>query len=428
MKELSVVLIGAGSRGRIYTDNMTDDRFRVVAVADPVKQQRDYIKNLHGISEDMCFDSWEQLLALPKLADVAIIATSDSMHYAPAMKAIELGYHLLLEKPVAPTYAECREMADMAKKKGVKALVCHVLRYTPFFRTIKDYIDEGKLGKVISVHHSECVGNVHQSHSFVRGNWGNEARSSNMLLAKSCHDMDILQWLVGSKCKQVASFGSLSYFKKENAPQGAPEYCIEGCPYGDTCHYNAVKLYLEDEENDWFRNAATKMHKPSNSDVEKVLRTTQYGKCVFKCDNDVVDHQTVSLEYENGAVASFNMCAFNQGGRYIRIMGTEGELYGDMEENIIDYYSFATREHTVVNPLSEKLAGDITGGHGGGDAGLVEVLYQYIVQDYDGDMLSEIGISVENHAIAFAAEQARVENRVITMEEFEKKQCALAEA
>ena len=302
MKTLDVILVGAGSRGRIYTDHMTGDDFRVIAVAEPIKEQRDYIKNLHNIPDEMCFESWEQMLKKEKFADVCIIATSDSMHYEPTMKAIEKGYHLLLEKPIAPTYRECRDIADAANEKGVKILVCHVLRYTPFFRRMKDLINENKLGKVISVHHSECVGNVHQSHSYVRGNWGNTEKSSCMLLAKSCHDIDIMQWLIGSKCKSVSSFGSLSYFKKENAPDGAPDYCIDGCPYGEECYYNAIKLYLEDEENDWFRNAAAKKVNPTNAEIEEVLRTTQYGKCVFKCDNNVVDHQVVNLEYENGAV------------------------------------------------------------------------------------------------------------------------------
>ena len=421
MKTLDVVLIGAGSRGRIYTDLMTDDRFRVVAVAEPVKQERDYIQKLHNIPDERCFDSWNELLSLDKFADVAVITTCDDMHYAPAMQAIEKGYNLLLEKPIAPTYRECRDIADAAKKKGVKILICHVLRYTAFFRKIKDLINDNKVGRVISVHHSECVGNVHQSHSYVRGNWCNKERSSCMLLAKSCHDVDIMQWLIGSKCKSVSSFGSLTYFKRENAPADAPDYCIEGCPHGDECYYNAVKLYLEDEKNDWFRNAATKKVKPSNEDVEKVLRTTQYGKCVFKCDNDVVDHQVVNFEYENGAVASFNMCAFNKGGRYIRVMGTDGEIYGDMEENMIDYYDFKTREHTIINPLDKKLSGDITGGHGGGDSGIVNTLYKYIVEDYNGDMLSEIGISAENHAATFAAEKSRIEHRVIDMADFERE-------
>lgn len=418
MKTLDVILIGAGSRGRIYTDYMTDDRFRVVAVAEPIRELRNYIKNKHNVSEDMCFSDWKDLLSVPKFADIAIIATSDSLHYAPVMKAIELGYNLLMEKPVAPTYRECRDIADTAKEKGVKVLVCHVLRYTPFFRKIKDLINDGNLGKVVSIHHSECVGNVHQSHSYVRGNWHNTAESSNMLLAKSCHDIDIMQWLIGSTAKSVSSFGSLTYFKKENAPEGAPEYCIDGCPFGEACYYNAVKLYIEDEENAWFRNAAAKKVNPTNEELAEVLRTTQYGKCVFKCDNDVVDHQVVNIEYENGAVASFNMCAFNKGGRYIRVMGTDGELYGDMEENTIDYFSFRTREHTVINPLDEKLRGDITGGHGGGDGGIVNTLYKYIAEDYCGDMLSEIGVSVQNHATVFAAEKARLENQVIDMKDF----------
>lgn len=418
MKIVEVILIGAGIRGRAYTDFMTDERFHVVAVADPVKECREYIKNKHNIPDDMCFEDWNQILSVPKFADVAIISTGDKMHYAPALKAIELGYNLLLEKPVAPTYRECKDIADAAKAKGVKVLVCHVLRYTAFFRKIKEFINEGKLGKVISVHHSECVGNLHQSHSYVRGNWHNTAESSNMLLAKSCHDIDIMQWLVGSEAKKVSSFGSLSYFCKENAPDGAPDYCIDGCPHADECYYNAVKLYLEDEENDWFRGAAAKKVNPTNEEIENVLRTTQYGKCIFKCNNDVVDHQVVNIEYENGAVSSFNMCAFNEGGRYIRVMGSDGELYGDIEGNMIDYFSFKTREHTVINPLEDSLKGDITGGHGGGDGGIVDILYKYIVEDYRGDMLSEIGISVLNHATVFAAEKARLENRVIEMKDF----------
>ncbi|MDD6763213.1 MAG: Gfo/Idh/MocA family oxidoreductase [Clostridiales bacterium] len=419
-KTLKVILIGAGSRGQAYTNLMQNDKFKVVAVAEPESNEREYIKNLHNIPDEMCFETWEPLLDLEKIADVAIIATVDSMHYAPAMKAIERGYNLLLEKPVAPTAQECADIANAAKERGVKILVCHVLRYTKFFGKIKELINDGALGKVVSIHHSECVGNVHQSHSYVRGNWGNTAKSANMLLAKSCHDIDIIQWLIGSECKQVQSFGSLTYFTRDNAPCDSPEYCIDGCPHGEECYYNAVKLYLEDEQNLWFRNACTKKVKPSNDEVEKVLRTTQYGKCVFKCDNDVVDHQVVNLEFENGAVASFNMCCFNKGGRFIRIMGTDGELYGDMEENMINYYSFKTKKNKIINPLEEMRDGSVVGGHGGGDEGIVGTLYKYLTEDYNGDMLSEIGISVYNHLITFAAEQSRLENRVINVEEFRR--------
>lgn len=419
MKKLTVALIGAGNRGQTYTNIMKDlEQFEVVAVAEPLKERREYIQKLHHIPDERCFLSWEELVKQPKLADVAIVSTQDRMHFAPAMKLIQLKYNLLLEKPAAPTAEECQQLADAAKKQGVKILVCHVLRYSPFFRKLKDLIDSDQVGKVLSIHHDECVGNRHQSHSFVRGNWGNEEDSACMILAKSCHDMDILQWLIGSPCKQVQSFGSLSYFTPENCPEGAPDYCIEGCPHGDECYYNAVKLYLEDEKNLWFRETATMLIKPSQEEVEHTLRTTQYGKCVFKCNNDVVDHQVVNLEFENSAVASFHMSAFNKGGRHIRIMGTKGEIFGDMSKGTIELYHFSNKETELIDPSERKLSDSIVDGHGGGDGGIVNTLYQYLTEDYDGDLLSEIGISVQNHMIAFAAERSRKENRVVKLSEF----------
>lgn len=422
MEPIKVILIGAGNRGQAYTNLMRDGHFRVVAVAEPVDVERNMIRDLHGIPEENCYTTWEPLLERPRFADLAIIATVDNLHYAPAMKAIELGYHLLLEKPAAPTARECADIANAAKAKGVKVLVGHVLRYTPFFGYIKNMIDEGKLGRVMTIHHCECVANVHQSHSYVRGNWGNTAESAPMILAKSCHDLDILQWLIGSPCRRVQSFGALSYFRRENAPADAPDYCVDGCPHADTCYYNAVALYKHDSAApnwSWFKHAATKSPHPTEEDIDWVLRHTQYGKCVFKCNNDVVDHQVVNLQFENGATASFNMSAFNEGGRYIRVMGTDGEVYGDMEENTITYFNFATRQRTVIHPSVQKLSGDIAGGHGGGDKGLVEILYRYLAEDYQGDILSEIGISVRNHLIAFAAEQSRLENCIIDMQEYE---------
>lgn len=421
MKILTVALIGAGGRGQVYTNLMKETQFKVVAVAEPIKERREYIKNKHNVPDEFCFNSWEELLAVPKLADVAVIATMDQMHFDPAMKAISLGYNILLEKPAAPTPKECVELARSAKEKDVKILVCHVLRYTPFFSEIKKLILADKLGKVISVHHSECVGNVHQSHSYVRGNWHSTEKSCNMLLAKSCHDIDIIQWLIGSKCKRVHSFGSLSYFTQENAPKGAPEYCIDGCPHAKGCCYDAVKLYLHNENStwrNWFRNAATGKVNPPDDDVEYALRNTQYGKCIFKCENDVVDHQVVNMEFENGATASFNMCAFNKGGRFIRVMGTKGEIYGDMDNDSISFFDFATREQTIINPAKSKVDGSHAGGHGGGDRGIVSTLYSYLTEGYNGEWLSEIGISVENHLTTFAAETARVENRVVDVDEF----------
>ncbi len=418
MKKLKVILIGAGNRGTTYTDIMADlpEKFQVVAVAEPIVSRREYIKEKHNIPENMCFSDWNELFSLGKIADVCIIATMDKQHYDPVLKACELKYDVLLEKPVSTVPKECKEIALCAEKNNVKVIVCTVLRYTPLFTTLKKLISDGRIGKVMSINHEECVGNVHQSHSFVRGNWGNEERSSCMLLQKSCHDADILQWLIGKKCKKIQSFGTLSYFRKENAPEGSPDYCIEGCPKADTCHYNAVKLYLEDKENDWFRTTCTREAYPTDEMVENALRTTQYGKCVYKCDNDVVDHQTLNMLFEDDITVTFTMNAFNEGGRFIHIMGTEGEIHAGTENNApIEIFDFGTREKTEI-PMSGK--DGISGGHGGGDTGIVNALYEYLNGEYKGDSVPEIRESCDNHLIVFAAEKSRKENAVIDFSEY----------
>ena len=423
-----VLLIGAGGRGMGYTNIMANEfpnDFEVVAVAEPLDDRRNYIKSKHNIPDEFCFTTWEPLLALPKMADVALIATMDRDHFAPAMAAIEKGYDLLLEKPVAPTPEECRAIERAATEKGVFVLICHVLRYTNFYRAIKGIIDSGEIGRVMNIQHIEGVGNIHQSHSFVRGNWGNSQRSSFMLLQKSCHDMDILAWLVGKKCTAVQSFGSLSYFTEKNAPAGAPARCIDGCPHADTCAYNAVKLYLE-ESNDtgrgrWHRTAATKLINPTDSDVEHVLRTTEYGKCVYKCNNDVVDHQIVNLQFEDDIIISFTMSAFNLGGRRMRIMGTKGEIEAFAENNKITVYSLEngkSREHDC----NSALAGDtIVSGHGGGDQGIIKALKD-LLEGLENKSVCPICESCDNHMIAFAAEESRLAGgKLIMMDEFMKR-------
>ncbi len=418
MKTITVVLIGAGDRGTGYTRlmNQLGEKYKVVAVAEPVESRRNQIRDWYGIPEEQCFLSWEPLLAQGKIADLAMICTQDQLHLAPALEAIEKGYDLLLEKPVSPEPEDCLRIARAAEKAGVKVVVCHVLRYTPFFQTIKDCIDSGRLGEIVSINHEECVGNVHQSHSYVRGNWGNLSRSACMLLAKSCHDIDILQWLVGKKCEKVQSFGSLTHFRAENVPAGAPERCIDGCPAAETCPYNSVRLYLDDKKNIWFRGAATMESDPTDEQVEHALRTTQYGKCVYRCDNDVVDHQVVNMLFEDGITVTFTMCAFNRGGRFIHIMGTKGELRGAMDgETPITLYDFETRQTQII-PI--KAQDGITSGHGGGDAGLIYTLYDYLTDAYTGNAISDISISTENHLTVFAAEQARAQSSVVDLEEY----------
>ena len=422
MKQLKVVVIGAGNRGTAYTDNMRElpEQVKVVAVAEPIESRRRDIQQKHGIPDERCYNGWETLLSQPKMADIAIVSTMDRGHFAPAAKAIGLGYHLLLEKPVCPTPEECLQLEALAKKHGVVVVVCHVLRYTSFFGKLRELIDSGAVGEVVSVNHEECVGNVHQSHSFVRGNWGNEERSSCMLLQKSCHDMDILQWLLQKRCTKVQSLGGLYYFNAAHAPKGAPERCIDGCPSGDTCPYNAVRLYLEDHhdaQSEWFRTTCAREADPTDAMVEKALRTTQYGKCVFKCDNTVVDHQTVNLEFEGGTTATFTMNAFNKGGRSFHIMGTKGEIHADLsgEDTPILVYNFETQKTTEHTATGKD---GITGGHGGGDVGILSALYHSVCGDYTGKALSDISVSVANHLIVFAAERSRKEGTVIDFNQY----------
>lgn len=415
MQKNKVIVLGGGQRGQIYTNVMAKmpEKFEVVGVAEPVRANREYIADKHDIAPENRFDDWKEILDKPKFADIAIIATQDKMHYAPAMRALELGYDLLLEKPVAPTARECMDIWRQAEKYGRRVMVCHVLRYTSFYSTVKKLLDDGVIGEVVTMTHTEGVGNLHQSHSFVRGHWGNEEESACMLLAKSCHDLDLMQWLMDGECKSIQSFGSLRYFRAENAPAGAPERCMDGCPHADSCYYNAVKLYYDDKKNGWFRGAATGLVSPADEDVLQALKTTQYGKCVFRCDNDVVDHQVVNMELEDGRTVAFTMSAFNRGGRKSNLMGTKGEMFLDFEGDEIKIYHFDSRSFETIHTRTGAVSG-----HGGGDDGIVNALYDYLSGSKTAQQVSEIGISVRNHALVFAAEEARHKGNVVCMKDF----------
>lgn len=421
MKKLTAVVAGFGGRGAIYSSYAMDhpDELEIVAVADPNPLRRETAQKRHHIGADRLYTTWEDLAAQPKLADFAIVATQDNMHCAPALALIEKGYHLLLEKPMAPTPQECKAITEAAERKGVHVVVCHVLRFTEFYRAIRDILDSGRLGRVMSVIASENVGHIHQSHSFVRGDWRNTEESTCMIMAKCCHDMDILQWLLGKKCTQVQSFGRLSHFGPANRPAGAPDYCVRGCPVADTCHYNAVKLYLEDKENLWFRRtAAQTIDMPTDAQVLEAITTGPYGRCVYACDNDVVDHQVVNLEYEDGCTVSFSMNAFNQGGRAIHIYGTEGELKGSTESKKLELFSFATGQWETVD--IRRSGNDITSGHGGGDTGIMVDLLSLLRGETPSKSVCDVRTSYENHLTGFAAEAARLSNSVISLDDYRK--------
>ncbi len=418
MKKLTAMVIGYGMRGSRYSDYAVQypDQMEIVAVADPAPVKQEFAKKAHNLTDEQIYSDWRDLAALPKMADFAIITTQDNMHYEPALAMIEKGYDLLLEKPMAPTPKECKDITEAAEKKGVKVVVCHVLRFTKFWYKIKDIIDNGEIGRIISIIHMENVGNEHQSHSYVRGNWRRLEESSPMILAKSCHDIDILQWLIGKECKQVQSFGSLTYFTEENKPEGAPARCTDGCPHGDTCYYNAMKLYYDAKWNDWFRSVCAGKFGPNDEEVLEALKTGPYGRCVYSCDNDVVDHQVVNMEFEDGCTVSFTMNAFNEGGRFIRIFGTKGEIVASMEHSTIDVFSFATRKHTVYN--YEQINTGIVGGHGGGDFGVVVDALKYFSNETPSKSICTVRTSCLNHIATFAAEESRVKNVIVDVKKY----------
>lgn len=424
MKKLSVIIVGAGNRGNRYAEIMHEmpDRYEIVGMADPAQARREHFQKDFGVPAENCFATWEEILSQPKMADVAVISTVDNMHYHPALMAIDKGYDLLLEKPVAQTARECVDIANAAREKGVNVLVCHVLRYTPFYGRIKELLMEGAVGEVISIDQVEAIGNVHFSHSYVRGNWHKESESSPMLLAKSCHDLDIIQWLLDKPCKQVSSFGSLTHFVPKNAPEGAPVRCADGtCSAYDTCPYNVIKHYYDFKENprrEIITKGIAKDYTPTDEEVMTALKTTDYGLCAYHCDNDVVDHQVVNMEFAGGATATLTVNAFNKGGRYIRIYGTKGELYAHMKENEIKLYTFEDKETTVI-PTRQALE-TIDGGHGGGDGGIIKELYEYLSGSYTGFRAADVNISVRNHLIGFAAEKARHGHCVVDVEEMLK--------
>lgn len=425
MKKLKAIIIGAGDRGKTYAARMkeNEEKYEVVGVAEPIEDRRTTIQKKHNIPDENCFDTWEKILDIPKFADIAVIATMDRLHCEPTLKALELGYDVLLEKPAAPTPEECAKILNQARKYNRKVMICHVLRYTPFYNKLKQVIQSGVIGDVISVVHNEDVEAIHQTHSFVRGNWGNSERSSCMLLQKSCHDLDIIQWLLDKKCKKIQSFGSLQHFRKENAPEGAPEYCIEGCPYAEECIYNAEKIYTNDDLSpahiEWYRTTATHMANPTMEDAIKAIKTSQYGKCVYKCDNDVVDHQVVNMEFEDGITVAFTMCAFANAGRTTKIMGTKGWIWASVSENSIEVRMHGKPGKTQYGK-EELVDSAITGGHGGGDSGIINSLYDYVIGEKKATEVSEIDVSCKNHMLAFAAEKSRLGGCVVDFEEYLK--------
>lgn len=409
MKPITAIVLGAGNRGSVYAGfaKAYPEMLQVVAVAEPRADRRNILAGDLNVPESGRFASWQELLHKPKMADCAFVCTLDDDHTAPAIRAMELGYHVLLEKPMSNTEEECRRIVDTANQTGRTLAVCHVLRYTPFYMTLKNLIDQGQVGQVTAINQIENVGYWHQAHSFVRGNWRTVRETSPMILQKSCHDMDILLWLMGKDCRRVQSFGSLGHFTPENAPAGAPQRCLDGCPHADTCPYYAPALYMDMRRTGWPVDVITT--DLSEEGRRKALEEGPYGRCVYHCDNDVVDRQVVNLEFDGGAVATFTMTAFSADfSRQLKIFGTQGQITADMGTQEIILHRFGEEKKTI--PMLED--GEKSG-HGGGDYGILRD-FLHILRN-GGESRTSAGISLQSHLICFAAEKSRKQHIVVEL-------------
>jgi predicted dehydrogenase len=409
---VNVAIIGAGGRGTTFGELVAGmpGLGRVAAVAEPRDAYREGFARRHGLPPGAVFRDWREFLDVPRRCDAVAVATLDRDHVGPAVAASQRGYHLLLEKPMAVTLDDCRAIAAAQKAAGTISSVCHSLRYHEGFAALKAAVASGRIGRPVTMDQLEQVAWWHQAHSFVRGNWGNEGRSSFMLLAKSCHDIDYLAHLAApAACRRVCSYGSLSYFTRANAPADSADRCLD-CVRERRCPYSAVKAYVEADRESWPANAVAADH-AREAHLEAV-RTGPYGRCVWRTDNDVVDHQVVVLEFDEGLTATFTMTAFTQhGGRRIRVHGTGGEI--DFTEAAMQVRTFADRrDEDVAFAVGE-------GGHGGGDARVVRS-FLAAVQGSDPSLVStDVQESLRTHAIVFAAERSRRLGRAVELSEMQ---------
>jgi predicted dehydrogenase len=420
---ITAVVCGAGQRGYYtygpYALQHPED-LRFVAVAEPDSARRDRFGDAHGIPAERRFASWEALFGAGRIADACLNTTQDQLHLASTLAALEAGYDVLLEKPMATRLADTVALVQAAERRGRLLQVCHVLRYTPHFALLHEILASGRIGTIVAVEHRENVVYWHMAHSYVRGNWGNTAASSPMILAKCCHDLDLLQWNLGRPVERLHSFGSLMHYRPENAPPGATERCTDGCPVGESCPWDARRLYLDPAVTGW---PVTHITDDLSSDGRLLaLQTGPYGRCVYRCDNDVVDHQVVNLEFASGAIATLVMHGHaHEEARTMRYDGTRATLRARFtyEETHLEIHDHLTgRCEEIAIP-------EVGSGHGGGDFGAVRSFIQALRGD--APPLTTARESLESHLLAFAAEESRLDGGTpIDMADFRRRAEALA--
>lgn len=404
---ITAITCGAGARGNVYGNYSVQypGQLDIVGVAEPIAIRNERYTKKHAIKEENRFNTWEDVFKRPKFADAIIITTPDNLHYGPCMKALEMGYDVLLEKPISPSEKECRDILSLAKKTGRIVAVCHVLRYAPYFVKLKEVIQSGVLGEVVSIQHMEPIEHIHMSHSYVRGNWHNSKETTPIILAKSCHDLDILRWMVGKPARHIQAFGSLQWFTQKNAPEGSTARCIDGCKAEASCPYSALNIYYRKRQYNYVFDLPEEKDKQAEYVYEQ-LKATNYGRCVYRMDNDQPDHYTTNILFEGGLTASFSMEAFTSyDGRRTRVMGSLGDVVGDMS-------SFTMTDFLTGKKTEWKQETD---GHGGGDWRLVSDWINAISKRDPSLLTSTIDASIESHVMGFMAEESRKNNKVMAI-------------
>lgn len=405
-KPVSIVAIGAGNRTNKYLEyvRLHPELVQLVGVVELNDIRRQHVAERFGLEPSQCYVDYRDFFKARVPADAVMICTPEDMHFEPCMMAIQAGYHVLLEKPIAQTLEECLAIGKAAREKNVLVSVCHVLRYHPYFMKIKEIVSSGELGDIISINHRTSVGIDRSTHCFVRGIWSQEAVTNPMLMSKCCHDIDFLLWLTKTPCRKLTSFGSLRWFKEKNAPEGSAHRCID-CKVERTCPFSAIDLYRD--RRDWIANFDVPQGKTIDEVIEDQLREGLYGRCVYHCDNDVVDHQIVSMEMESEVTINFSMDIFTlKDNRETHISLTGGEIDGDETRLRVRRFRGATETVYDFSDIAD------TPFHAGSDLNIVADFVD-AVRTGRRDVVTGIGHSVESHRICFEAERSRREMRTI---------------
>ncbi|RLA30838.1 MAG: gfo/Idh/MocA family oxidoreductase [Gammaproteobacteria bacterium] len=408
-RPLTAITLGAGNRGTLYGDYaaLYPQDLKIVGVAEPIVERNDLHAKTHNIKDENRFVTWEHVLQRPKFADMVVISMPDDLHHEPCIQAMRLGYDVLLEKPMAQSEAECREILKVQQETGRVVGIAHVLRYAPYFIDMRNIVQSGKLGRIVNMQHMEPIEWRHMMHSYVRGNWHDSTLTTPIILAKSCHDLDIMRWIIDEPCDKIAGFGDLSFYKRENAPDGSGDRCLD-CAVEEGCAYSAKKMYLRDQERIYAIMPVVPYDEPEklNELILHSLKTTNYGRCAFKMENDQPEHLACAMEFRSGATATFNMDGFTSyHGRRTRLMGTKGDLVGDMDT--FTYTDYMTRKAFTWDISVSDVKGYEDSGHGGGDYRFLSDLLSAVYHKDEGLLTSTVTASVESHVMGFRIEKSR---------------------